>query len=69
MDGDRKIGGTTTVLAKAQPFADHLFVSPNGGLDPAPLGVIGNLLPTDPALLGNTLKMTVALCGLGFSAA
>jgi hypothetical protein len=36
---DGHLGGTTPVLVKAQPVADHLFVSPNGGFDPAPLGV------------------------------
>jgi hypothetical protein len=39
IDGDGNLGGTTPVLVKAQPVAEHLFVSSNGGFDPAPLGV------------------------------
>jgi hypothetical protein len=32
------------VLAIAQPVADHLFVAPDGGLDPAALVVAGRPL-------------------------
>jgi hypothetical protein len=48
---------------KAQPIANHSFISPDGGLYPAAFGVARRLLPTDPAFIGNALEMAVALCG------
>src|SRR3954453_1142801 len=65
MDGDGNLGGTTLVLATAQPVSDHLLVAPDGSLNPATRIVVRHLLPADPAFLSNPLQMAVALCGLG----
>jgi hypothetical protein len=54
---------------KAQAVADHLLVTPDGGLNPAALAVARGLLPPDSAFLGNALKMAVAPGGFGPSAA
>ena len=48
MDGDGDFSGVTPVLMKAQPIANHLFISPDGGLDAAAFGVARCLLPADP---------------------
>src|SRR4051794_30652292 len=65
MDGNANLGRATLVLMKAQPVADHLFISADGGFHPAACRVARRLLPADPALVGNALEMAVALRGLG----
>ena len=65
-DSDGHLGPPTAVLAKAQPVADHLLVAPDGGLDPAAFVVARHLLPPDPAVLGDTLEMAVALSGFDY---
>jgi hypothetical protein len=65
MDGHGNLGGATPVLAEAQPIADHLFVTPDDGLDPAARVVARRLLPSHPPSFGDALEMAVALRGLG----
>src|SRR3954453_1357525 len=67
MDSDGNLSDTTLVLATAQPVANDLFVTPDGGLDSTPPVVAGFLLPAEPAFLGDTLQVAIALCGLGLS--
>jgi hypothetical protein len=67
MDSNAKFGGAATVFAKAQTITDDLFVASDGGLNPAAPGIARQLLPADPALLGNALQMLIALCRRGFS--
>src|SRR5208283_4852268 len=60
-------GGATPVLEEAQPIADHLFVAPDGGLDPAAPVITRRLLPPHSPSFGDALEMAVALSGLGLS--
>ena len=55
IDGDTNFGSATLVFMEAQPIADHLFISADGGLHPATCGVARRLLPADPAFIGNAL--------------
>src|SRR3954453_15346146 len=53
MDGDVHLGRPTLIRMRAQPVANHLFPSANGGLGPGAFRVAGRRLPGHPALLGN----------------
>jgi hypothetical protein len=49
-----------------RPYDDSL-VAPDAGFNAATLIVARHLLPAEPALLRNILKMAIALCGFGCS--
>ena len=59
MNGNIHLGRPTLVRVRAQPVADHLFPSPDGGLGPSAFGVAGPLLPPQAPVLGDALKMAV----------
>jgi len=39
IDGDGNFGGPLPIIARSQPVANHLFVTPDGGFDAAALVV------------------------------
>jgi hypothetical protein len=67
MDSHGNLSCPASIFARAQTIADHLLVSPDGGLDAAASIVARYLLPSDPAFVSNVLEMAVALCGIGRS--
>src|SRR4051812_24976178 len=61
VDGDVHFGRPTLIRMRAQPVADHLLPSANGGLGPGAFRVPGRPLPGPAAPLGDELEMAVAL--------
>ncbi len=61
VDGDVHLGRPTLIRMRAQPVADHLFPSADGGLGPGAFRVPGRPLPGHATLLGNELEVAVAL--------
>src|SRR5215207_1041955 len=59
--GDAYLGRPTLIRMRAQPVAEHLFPSRDGGLGPGAFRVPGCLLPGHATLLGDELEMAVAL--------
>src|SRR4051812_49601888 len=65
MDGHVHLGPPTLVRARAQPVTDHALDPADGGLGSGPGGVSGRFLPRYAPVLGDELKMAVALRGGG----
>src|SRR4051794_41432765 len=61
MDGDVQLGRPTLIRMRAQPAADHLFPSADGGLGPGSVRVPGRFLPGHAPVVGNVLEVAVAL--------
>src|SRR3954471_19078347 len=58
--GDVHLGRPTLIRMRAQPVADHLLPSADGGLGPGSFRVPGRRLPGHPAPLGDELEVAVA---------
>src|SRR3954470_23747794 len=61
MDGDVQLGRPTLIRMRAQPVADHLFPSADGGLGPGSFGVPGRFLPGHAPVVVNVLEVAIAL--------
>ncbi len=61
VDGDVHLSGPTLLRVRAQLIPDHALVPADRGLGPGSFRVAGRFLPSHPALLGDKLKMAVAL--------
>src|SRR5215207_9938628 len=59
--GHVHLGRPTLIRMRAQPVADHLFPSADGGLGPGAFRVPGRPLPGHATLLGDELEVAVAL--------
>src|SRR4051812_41726431 len=55
------LSGPTLLRVRAQLIPDHALVPADRGLGPGSFRVAGRFLPSHPALLGDKLKMAVAL--------
>src|SRR3954464_14706617 len=58
--GDVHLGRPTLIRMRAQPVADHLFPSTNGGLGPGSFRVAGRRLPGHPPMVSDVLEVAVA---------
>src|SRR5215212_10630155 len=61
VDGDVHLGRPTLIRLRAQPIADHLFPSADGGLGLGAFRVPGRYLPSHAPPLSDELEVAVAL--------
>src|SRR4051812_14636819 len=61
VDRDVHLGRPTLIRMRAQPVAEHLLPSTDGGLGPGSFRVPGRFLPGPAPVVGDVLEVAVAL--------